>query len=282
MIRIKQLLLFITLISLLLCASCEISLEENSHPSYAISFTDNGTSMPDREPPDKAPPEKPKDGKTLTVHFIDVGQGDSIFIELPDGKCMLIDSGEYEYAGRVISLIDCLGYKKLDYVIVTHPHTDHMGGMQRVIENFKIGEIYMPEAVGDTGAFINLLEAIDNMGLSINIAKSGVEIPLSSGAKARFVAPVAIVEDLNNCSAMLHLSYGERSFLFTGDAEILEEETVTDNIDCDVLKVGHHGSYTSSGNAFLKKASPEIAVISCGKGKRWKFDQTTDLRRKNK
>lgn len=222
------------------------------------------------------------EAKELKVHYIDVWQGDSAFIELPDGKCMLIDSGEYEYAGRVISLIDCLGYKKLDYIIVTHPHTDHMGGMQRVIENFKIGEIYMPEAVGDTGAFINLLEAIDNMGLSINIAKSGVEIPLSSGAKARFVAPVAIVEDLNNCSAMLYLSYGERSFLFTGDAEILEEETVTDNIDCDVLKVGHHGSYTSSGNAFLKKASPEIAVISCGKGNDYGHPHSDALKRLEK
>lgn len=202
----------------------------------------------------------------LRVHFIDVAQGDSAFVELPDGKCMLIDAGEREYAGRIISLIDCLGYEKIDYLIATHPHADHIGGMQRVIESFRIGEIYMPDAVSDTKTFIDLLGAIDNLGLSVNIAKSGVFIPLSNGAVAKFVAPVSIVDDLNNCSAVLHLGFGSRSILFMGDAEIPEEDTITDNIDCDVLKVGHHGSHTSSGEAFLKKATPEIAIISCGEG----------------
>ncbi len=218
----------------------------------------------------------------LRVHFIDVDQGDSAFIELPDGKCMLIDAGERDYAGRVISLIDCLGYSKIDYVIGTHPHSDHIGGMQRVIENFAIGEIYMPEAISDTSTFINLLEAMDNLGLSINVAKAGVDIPLGNGANARFVAPVKIVDDLNNCSAVLRLTFGSRAFLFTGDAETLEEETVTDNIDCDVLKVGHHGSYTSSSDAFLKKASPEIAVISCGKGNEYGHPHDAALNRLKK
>ena len=265
MIRIKQLLLFITLISLLLCASCEISLEEDSHPSYAISFTDNGTSMPDREPPDKTPTEKPKDGKTLTVHFIDVGQGDSIFIELPDGKCMLIDSGEWYNAGKVITFIDCLGYKKIDHLLATHPHSDHIGSMKNVIESFDIGKVYMPEAVSDTSTFIKMLEALDAKGASITPVTAGLKVDFGFGVSGEFVAPSEIVEDLNNCSAVLKLTYGEKSFLFTGDAEISEELTITADIDCDVLKVGHHGSYTSSGTSFLQKVSAEIAVISCGK-----------------
>ena len=226
------------------------------------SDTDEITS--DTQSAASSAPEK-ADGE-LKVHFIDVAQGDSAFIELPDGKCMLIDAGEREYAGRVISLIDCLGYTKIDYLIATHPHSDHIGGMQRVVENFDIGEIYMPEAISDTKTFISLLEAIDAKGLSVNVAKTGVVIPLANGAVAKFVAPSVIVDDLNNCSAVLHLGFGSRSILFMGDAEINEEDTITDNIDCDVLKVGHHGSSTSSGENFLYMAKPEIAVISCGEG----------------
>lgn len=207
----------------------------------------------------------PKSEGELRVHFIDVGQGDSAFIELPDGKCILIDAGERESAGAVISLIDCLGYTKIDHVIATHPHADHIGGMQTVIENFDIGEVYMPNAVTDTKTFINLLEAMDEKGLSITEIKAGLNVDFGSGVNGSFVAPSVIVDDLNNCSAILRLAFGSRAFLFTGDAELQEEETVTADISCDVLKVGHHGSSTSSGNAFLAKAKPSIAVISCGK-----------------
>lgn len=203
--------------------------------------------------------------KTMTVHFIDVWQGDSIFIELPNGECMLIDAGERDYAGRVVSLIDCLGYTKIDYIVATHPHSDHIGGMQRVIESFEIGKIYMPEAVTDTATFINLLEAIDAKGCGITPVTAGLAVDFG-GASGVFVAPTSIVENLNDCSAVFHLSYGEKSFLFTGDAESAEEATFKGDVRCDVLKVGHHGSYTSSSDAFLKKAGAQIAVISCGEG----------------
>ncbi len=200
----------------------------------------------------------------LRVHFLDVGQGDSIFVELPNGDCMLIDCSVYEYAGRIISFIDMLGYKKIDHLVATHPHADHIGGMEKVIEHFEIGEIYMPEAVSDTKTFLGLLEAIEERELSITVASAGVNIDFSSGAKGKFVAPVEIVDDMNNCSAVLRLTFGERAFLFTGDAEIQEECTISADIKCDVLKVGHHGSSTSSGSDFLRKAGAEMAVISCG------------------
>ncbi len=201
----------------------------------------------------------------LKVHFLDVGQGDSIFVELPSGECMLIDASEREFANRIISFIDCLGYKKIDHLIATHPHADHIGGMQTVISHFEVGEVYMPEAVTDTKTFINLLEAFDEKGLSITVAKAGLEVDFG-GAKGKFVAPSVIVDDMNNCSAVLHLSFGNRAFLFTGDAEIDEESTIEGDIKCDVLKAGHHGSSTSSGEYLLGKAKPQIAVISCGEG----------------
>ncbi len=201
----------------------------------------------------------------LKVHFLDVGQGDSIFVELPNGECMLIDCSERDYAGGIISFIDMLGYRKINHLVATHPHADHIGGMETVINNFDIGEVYMPEAVSETKTFMNLLEALDKKNASITVATAGVEIDFGSGAYGKFVAPVDIVDDLNNCSAVLHLTFGERAFLFTGDAEIMEEDTISDNIKADVLKAGHHGSSTSSGSMFLKKVGAEIAVISCGK-----------------
>ena len=201
--------------------------------------------------------------KTMTVHFIDVGQGDSIFIELPNGECMLIDAGERDFAGRVISLIDCLGYTKIDYIVATHPHSDHIGGMQRVIESFDIGKVYMPEAINDTSTFYNLLEAIDAKGLGVTAVTAGLTADFG-GASGVFVSPTAIVDNLNSCSAVLRLSYGNKSFLFTGDIESDAEATVKLDVSCDVLKVAHHGSYTSSSDAFLKKTGAEYAVISCG------------------
>ncbi len=218
----------------------------------------------------------------MRVHFIDVGQGDSVFAELPDGKCLLIDAGERDYAGRIISFIDCLGYKKIDYLVATHPHSDHIGGMQRVVENFEIGEVFMPDAVSDTATFINLLETLDERNLSVTVAKSGKRLFSSGVAVADFIAPVNIVDDLNNCSAVIKLTYDEKTFLFMGDAEVMEEETITSDVRCDVLKVGHHGSRTSSGNSFLEKCKPSIAVISCGKDNEYGHPHSEALARLNK
>ncbi len=228
----------------------ETSIEVSAETSGAVSKVEDDNSSADGE---------------LKVHFLDVGQGDSIFVELPSGECMLIDASEREFANRIISFIDCLGYTKIDHLIATHPHADHIGGMQTVISHFEVGEVYMPEAVTDTKTFINLLEAFDEKGLSITVAKAGLEVDFG-GAKGKFVAPKFIVDDMNNCSAVLHLSFGNRAFLFTGDAEIDEESTIEGDIKCDVLKAGHHGSSTSSGEYLLGKAKPQIAVISCGEG----------------
>lgn len=205
----------------------------------------------------------------LSVHYIDVGQGDSELIQLPGGRTMLIDAGTNQAEHDLLSYLDSLGISKLDYVIATHPHEDHIGSMDAIVEHYPIGEFYMSKAVTTTKTYKNLLTAIDRKGLSIHTAKAGVIIIDEPDLKAEFLAPnQEKYEDLNNYSAVVKLTYKNRGFLFTGDAEQLSEQEILKNgsdISCDVLKVGHHGSKTSTTTDFLSSAQPEIAVISCGK-----------------
>ncbi|MGN1329275.1 MAG: ComEC/Rec2 family competence protein [Eubacterium sp.] len=215
-----------------------------------------------------------KNGEVMTVEFVDVGQGDCEFIELPDGKCMLIDSGEKYYADMVEEKIKNEGYTTIDYLIVTHPHTDHMGGMSQIISDFDIGEIYMPYATSNTKTFENMLEAIDSKDMTINTAKAGVTISFSDEITGEFLAPVGSnYDDLNNYSAVLKLTYNDVSFLFTGDAEDISENEMLENsyseLDADVLKVGHHGSRYSTSNEFLYAVSPQYAVIECGEDNKY-------------
>ncbi|MGN0521887.1 MAG: ComEC/Rec2 family competence protein [Eubacterium sp.] len=206
----------------------------------------------------------------LVVTYVDVGQGDCEFIQLPGGECMLIDSGEADYADAVTETITSLGYDTIDYIVATHPHTDHIGGMAQIIESFNVKSIYMPRASSNTKTFESLLQTVSDKGLQIDTAKAGVEIDTSnSSLKMEFLAPVnSEYDDLNNYSAVLKITYGTTSFLFTGDAEMLAENEMLEasysDLDCDVLKVGHHGSKYSSGSRFLEAVSPDYAVIECG------------------
>ncbi len=226
--------------------------------------------VPTREPV-KEPVTEPME--QLVVSFLDVDQGDSIFLEFPGGKTMLIDAGERYESDEVLSYIKRRGHKKLDYVLCTHPHADHIGGMSDVINRLEIGEIFMPKASHNTKTFERLLTAIQTKGLSITTAKAGVDIEPEPGVFLEFLAPVsASYQDLNNYSAVLRLSYGNHSFLFTGDAESQVEQQILGSgkeISAQVLKVGHHGSDTSSTAAFLDAVQPQYAVISCGEDNRY-------------
>ncbi len=204
-------------------------------------------------------------GDTLRVNYIDVGQGDSIFIQLPNKETMLIDAGEAYEADNVINYLNNLGIKKIDYVVGTHPHTDHIGGLEEVINTFDVGSIYMPKVSSNSKTFEDLLTTISNKGLKVKTAKSGVVVLSEDNLKLEFIAPNSDnYSNLNNYSAVLKLTYLGNTFLFMGDAETLSEDEITSDVDADVIKVGHHGSDSSSSVEFVKKVSPEYAIIMVG------------------
>lgn len=209
-------------------------------------------------------------GKTLTVSYIDVGQADSILIQSPSGRNMLIDAGNSTNQTTIANYLKSKNIKKIDVLVATHPHADHIGGMAYIISNFQIGLIYMPKATTTTLTYEKLLTTIKNKGLSINTAKAGVVIPMGDSALGiNMIAPCgSSYSDLNSYSAVIKIVYKNTSFLFAGDANNdSEAEMIASGVSlkADVLKVGHHGSATSSSAAFLKAVTPKYAVISVGK-----------------
>ena len=214
----------------------------------------------------------------LRVSFIDVGQGDSEFIELPNGETLLIDAGTNETGADVVNYIESLGYSSIDYVVGTHPHEDHIGGLDDVIRTFDVESVYMPKVTADTKTFEDVLDAVDEKGLTINTAKAGVTLVDGDGLSVKMLAPVLDEYDnTNDYSAVIKVVYGDTSFLFTGDAEEYAESLITGDVDSDVLKVGHHGSSTSTGEAFLERVSPSYAVISCGLGNSYGHPHTETI-----
>jgi len=209
-------------------------------------------------------------GQKLKVSYIDVGQADSILIQIPNGKNILIDAGNNGDANTITSYIKKQNVSKLDIVIATHPHEDHIGSMDKVINTFDIGQVIMPRKDSTTETYKALITAIQNKGLKITEAKAGLKLDLGPEVNALLLTPnSASYEDVNNYSAVLKLSYGTNTFLFQGDAADQSEKEIIAadyNLKADVLKVGHHGSNTSSSAAFLAKVQPKYAVISVGKG----------------
>lgn len=205
----------------------------------------------------------------LSVSFVDVGQGDCSVIKLPDEKIMMIDAGDNGHEGEVIDFLRDNKIKKIDYLIATHPHSDHIGGMSEVISRFEIGNIYMPKVSHTSETFKSMINEITKKNLKIHSATAEKVIVEDKDLSIKFIAPVNDkYDDLNNYSAGVKLLYKNNSFLFCGDMEQISENEVLNlgaNINCDVLKVAHHGSSTSSGDKFLEKASAKYAVISCGK-----------------
>lgn len=201
----------------------------------------------------------------LKVHFIDVGQGDAIFIELPNGKTMLIDAGEKQMGSVVEEYIKNLNYDTIDYVIGTHPHTDHIGGLAYILEHFTVKEIYLPKVVHTSKTYENLLLTIKNQGKSVHEAVKDYKIINSANLKAYFISPTGEKSsNLNNYSAVLKIEFESHKFLFMGDAEAAIEKNLSD-VAADVIKVGHHGSDSSSSLDFVNKVNAKYAIISVGK-----------------
>lgn len=207
---------------------------------------------------------------TLAVHFLDVGQGDSEFIEFPNGETMLIDAGEAEMGSTVVSDIQAIGYSEITYLVATHPHSDHIGGLSDVLYAFDVENVYLPDAVSASKTYSLFLDAVEAEDCTVVKAESGVSVIRENGLSAEFIAPCrASYDDLNNYSAVLKIVFGDHSFLFMGDAEALVEKEITADVCADVIKVGHHGSNTSSTENFIQKVSPQYAVFECGKDNKY-------------
>lgn len=210
----------------------------------------------------------PAANQKLEVHFVDVGQADSILVQLGDAN-MLIDAGNNADADTVVSYLKTHGVTKLDYAVGTHPHEDHVGGLDYVIQSFDIGALYMPKATTTTKTFEDVLTAIRDKGLKITTPTPGTKFSLGQ-AECEILAPRGnSYDDLNEYSVIIRLTYGQTSFLFAGDAGSVSEGQLLSagaDLKADVLKVGHHGSTSATTAAFLKAVDPSYAVISVGKG----------------
>lgn len=215
----------------------------------------------------------------LQIHYIDVGQGDCELISYR-GKNVLIDSGEREAAEAVFAVLDGLGIEKLDYVIATHPHSDHIGALDRIIDKYDIGTVIAPRIKDDmvptTKVYERFLTSLSKKGLKLTAAKVGAVYSLADEYKENdntafeILAPVGDdYDDLNNWSVVIRLIHGKNAFLFTGDAERAAENDILSgggDITADVLKAGHHGSSSSTSDKFLEAVSPKTVIISCGDG----------------
>jgi competence protein ComEC len=227
----------------------------------------NDSQEPDAPDEDEEPPDEraPPTGK-LEVHFIDVGQGDSILIKAPR-KNILIDGGGR--CNTVLNYLSNQGIKSLDYVIGTHPHADHIGGLINVMQSMPVGAIIDPAVAHTTKTFEDYLTIIDQKGILFTEGRAGMIWDLGGGAKMQLLHPTSPSKsDLNNASIVVRLTFGEVSFLFTGDAESAAEKQILSRgyeLNSTILKVGHHGSETSTSQAFLTAVKPEAAIIMCCK-----------------
>lgn len=203
----------------------------------------------------------------LKVYYLNVGEGDCIIVQ-QDNESMLIDAGNHSDSSKIKSYIDNLGIKSFNYVIGTHIHADHIGSMSEIIRSYDIKKFYFPKEIGTTKTFENLVDTLKEKKLNISVPEVGETFNLGT-AECTVLAPNSTsYEDPNNYSIVLKITFGTRSFLFMGDAEAISEKEILKNnkqlLKADVLKIGHHGSKSSTSSAFLKAVSPTYAVISVG------------------
>ena len=203
----------------------------------------------------------------LSVHYIDVGQADAALL-FSGGKTMLVDGGNREDSNLIAAYLKKHSVSHLDYVICTHAHEDHVGGLSGALSVSSAGEIFAPKTEADTKVYKNFKTKAKEQGVAVKNPSPGESFTFGEST-AEFLGPVTEkTDELNNTSLVLKVTCGEKSFLFTGDAERDEELSIIDagyDVSATVLKVGHHGSNSSTSYPFLREVMPEIAVISVGK-----------------
>ncbi len=269
----KNFLLIVVIVGLLIVA-CDTG-ESIDTPKQTPTLSPTRSEQPTESPvsgESLTPTEEPSASVTtisvresLEVHFIDVGQGDAILVDLAETE-VLIDGGgkSPEVTEYLRDYVD----GALELIVATHPHADHIGGLIEVLEQFEVNEVWHNGDTHTSKTYQQFMEAIEAEGAEVHTAS--LHDVIEAGELSFYVHhPAAIVESINNNSIVLHLQYGEIDFLFTGDAEIEAEAEMIEkgNVpDIDVLKVGHHGSRTASSLEFLQITNPEVAVYMAGEG----------------
>ena len=219
------------------------------------------------------PTVAPVSGNEVQFHFIDVGQADAALIRTADGV-VLIDAGTGEAEDDLKAYLDSLGVTDIAYAVFTHPHEDHIGGADMILRSYSVDCVILPDVVQTNKTFTNMMDAIEDESCEVIMAEPDKVFQVGE-LTCTILAPIGTsYDDLNDYSITLRADYGETSVLFMGDAEQLSEEEMLARygsadggmLDCDLIKVGHHGSSSSSCKEFLKAVTPDAGVISCGKG----------------
>lgn len=217
----------------------------------------------------------------LEIHIIDVGQGDSILIKTPNSKTLLIDGGTNESEHIVKGYLKKHKIKTIDFLIATHPDSDHIGGLDAVVNKFNVKGLYLPEQTITSDSYNDLISACNQKQVPINYLYKGDNFPIDDYINLFVLSPSYIQDDNNLNSIVFKLSFKNKSFLFTGDAESSNESDIINSFnleDIDFLKVGHHGSKSSTTSEFLDETTPDVAVISCGYKNQYGHPHNTTLK----
>lgn len=251
----------IFLLFCILCAGCGTTPKSGSQPAATPSF--QTTIKTEISPPSSIP-----QGSTFEVHFIDVGQADAALV-LCDGYSMLIDGGNVADSRLIVAYLKKCDVDYLDYMICTHPHEDHVGGLSGALNACSVGCVISPTNTYDSDAFRDFVHYVKEQGLELSLPELGTYYALGNSS-FQILAPAPETQaNGNDQSVVLRITYGGTSFLFTGDAERESELAILNagyDLRSTVLKVGHHGSETSTSYIFLREIMPEYAVISVGEG----------------
>lgn len=210
---------------------------------------------------------KDKVKSEFKVHYLDVGQADCILVQNKNEN-LLIDTGNRDDYEMISDYLDKLSVSKIDYLVLTHPHEDHIGSAAKIVSNYSIGKVYMSKQKANSKVFSSLIHALKKKSLKYTVPSVGDKFSVGESTFT-FLGPVKKYDDVNEMSLVMRATFGSKSFLFTGDAGMESEKDILATkakIESDVLKVGHHGSRNSSSYVFLKAVNPVDAIISCGKG----------------